>query len=130
MTIYTKIAILFLASFASSVLNAADVQQINPEKLLERTAQHDRSLVILDVRTPEDVAAGHVPGAINIPHDKLESLIGELLGAKDKDVVLYCRSGRRAALAAETLSLHGFDKLLHLEGDMQKWTEGNRPIEK
>jgi phage shock protein E len=130
MKIAIRIAIVLLVSFASGIVNAADVAQIKPETLLERSAKQDHSLVILDVRTPEEFAAGHVPGAINIPHDKLESRIDELLGAKNKDVVLYCRSGRRAGLAAETLSLHGFDKLLHLEGDMQKWTEANRPIEK
>ena len=125
-----RIAIMALASFASCIALAADVAQIKPEALLVRSAKHDGSLIILDVRTPEEFAEGHVPGAVNIPHDQLADRIGELANAKDKDIVLYCRGGKRAALAAETLSSHGFEKLLHLEGDMQKWTEAKRPIEK
>jgi phage shock protein E len=130
MNFLIRIALLICASVASAALLAADVTPIDAETLLARTAKHDSSLVILDVRTPEEFAEGHVPGAVNIPHDKLADRIGELMGAQKKEVVLYCRSGRRAALAAETLTLHGFDKLLHLEGDMQKWSEAQRPIEK
>ena len=116
--------------FASQLLLAADVVDIKSDALLERAKKMDESFVILDVRTPEEFAQGHVPGAINIPHDKLADRVAELLGAKNKDVVLYCRSGKRAGLAAETLTANGFKKLLHLEGDMQKWTEANRPTEK
>jgi rhodanese-related sulfurtransferase len=109
---------------------AVDVVDIKPEALLERARKADESFVILDVRTPEEFVQGHVPGAINIPHDKLADRIAELMGEKNKDVVLYCRSGRRAVLAADTLKANGFTKLLHLEGDMQQWTEAKRPVEK
>lgn len=109
---------------------AADVTPINADALLQRSAKKDTSLVILDVRTPEEFAEGHVPGAINIPHDKLADRIGELMNDKNKDVVLYCRSGRRAGMAADTLKANGFEKLLHLDGDMIKWTEEKRPTEK
>ena len=114
----------------SGAVVAAEVADIKPEALLERTAKKDAALVILDVRTPEEFAQGHVPGAKNIPHDQLANRISELMGDKDKEIVLYCRSGRRAGLAAETLKANGFEKLLHLEGDMLKWTEANRPVEK
>ena len=119
-----------LALLAAGALHAADVMEINAEALLQRTTKQDSSLVILDVRTPEEFAQGHVPGAKNIPHDQLLNRIAELSAAKDKEIVLYCRSGRRAGMAADTLKANGFEKLLHLEGDMQKWTEANRPIEK
>lgn len=112
------------------VVVAADVVDIKPETLLARTAKHDASLVILDVRTPEEFAQGHVPGAKNIPHDQLANRIAEVMGDKNKEVVLYCHSGRRAGLAADTLKANGFEKILHLEGDMQKWTEAGRPLEK
>jgi rhodanese-related sulfurtransferase len=115
--------------FGSAIL-AADVVDIKPETLLERSARHDASLVILDVRTPEEFAQGHVPGAKNIPHDQLANRIAEVMGDKDKEIVLYCRSGRRAGMAAEILKANGFEKLFHLEGDIQKWTEADRPLEK
>src|SRR5690349_11555483 len=109
---------------------AAEIAPIKPEVLLDRSAKHDPALLILDVRTPEEFAQGHVPGAKNIPHDQLKDRIAELMGDKDKDIVLYCRSGRRAGLAAETLQSSGFSRLLHLEGDMIEWTEARRPLEK
>lgn len=123
------VTVLFALSIGPGVF-AADTVDIKPEALLERTAKKDRNLVILDVRTPEEFAQGHVPGAKNIPHDQLPNRIAELMGDKNKEIVLYCRSGRRAGMAAETLKANGFDKLLHLEGDIQKWTEANRPLEK
>jgi phage shock protein E len=109
---------------------AADVPHVNAETVLERTSNGDPSLVILDVRTPAEYAHGHVPGAINIPYDNIAARVDELLGAKDKDVVLYCHSGGRADVAARTLKARGFEKLLQLEGDWAKWTREKRPIEK
>jgi phage shock protein E len=119
-----------LALLASSVALAADAVSISADSVLARTQKKDTSMVILDVRTPEEFAHGHVPGAINIPYDKLNNHADELLSAKNKDVVLYCHSGARAAIAAQTLKAQGFDKLLHLEGDMVKWARENRPTEK
>jgi len=118
------------ALFATSLTFAADVVDIKADALLERAQKMDESFVILDVRTPEEFAQGHVPGAINISYDKLADRIGELMGAKNKDVVLYCRTGRRAGMAADTLKASGFNKVLHLDGDMLKWTDANRPIER
>jgi rhodanese-related sulfurtransferase len=129
MKIRESLLLPFLSLFAGIVF-AADVADIKPEALLDRAKKADESFVILDVRTPEEFAEGHVPGAINIPHDKLDARIAELMGDRSKDVVLYCRSGRRAALAADTLKASGFTKLLHLDGDMQQWTEAKRPTEK
>ncbi len=126
----TRLAITWLGLLATRLAFAADVVDIKADALLERAKKMDESFVILDVRTPEEFAQGHVPGAINISHDKLADRIGELVGAKNKDVVLYCRTGRRAGTAAETLKAGGFNKLLHLDGDMLKWTEANRPTEK
>jgi rhodanese-related sulfurtransferase len=62
--------------------------------------------------------------------DQLPNRIAELVGAKDKDIVVYCRSGRRAALAQQALAEQGFKRVLHLEGDIVKWQDENRPVEK
>jgi phage shock protein E len=100
---------------------------ISPDALLERQAKHDPSLLLLDVRTPAEYAAGHVPGAVNIPYDQLASHLGAI--PRDKDVVLYCHSGRRAGLAAEVLAADGYTRLQHLQGDMQGWQKDGRPVE-
>lgn len=101
---------------------------IAPTQLQERIAHKDKSLVVLDVRTPEEFAAGHIAGARNIPHDQLPNRIAELMGDKDKDIVVYCRSGRRSAIAQEALESQGFKRVKHLEGDMLKWEADKRPI--
>ena len=100
---------------------------ISPQALLERQAKKDQSVFVLDVRTPEEYAAGHVPGAVNVPYDQVASHLAEI--PKDKDVVIYCRSGRRTGLAAEVLEANGYTKLVHLQGDMQAWLQDGRPVE-
>jgi rhodanese-related sulfurtransferase len=103
---------------------------ITQAELLARLEKKDPDLVVLDVRTPAEFAAGHVPGARNVSHDLLSSKLDELQDLRDKQVVLYCRSGRRTLLAADTLRKAGFNKLLHLQGDYLAWEAEQRPIEK
>jgi phage shock protein E len=98
------------------------------EAVLARETAGDPSLVILDVRTAEEFAAGHVPGAVNVPHDQLEARLGELASLRDRDVVVYCKSGRRAGLALAVLAAHGYTRLSHLDGDMQGWEAAGRPV--
>lgn len=83
--------------------------------------------MIVDVRTPEEYAEGHVPGAVNIPLSTIEDNI-DLFGAKDTSIIMYCRSGVRAGKALNILSEAGYNNLNHLEGDMSGWQEANREI--
>jgi rhodanese-related sulfurtransferase len=106
---------------------SASLPLISQQALLARQAKGDSSLFVLDVRTPQEFAAGHVPGAVNIPYDQVASQLGEI--PKDKDVVLYCKSGRRAGLAADVLAANGYTKLEHLQGDIQAWLQDGRPVE-
>ena len=122
--------ILLLVVLPLAAVFASDLSQIEPTALRERIENQDATLLVLDVRTPEEYAAGHVPGAINIPYTHLPARIAEIAGADEKDIVLYCVSGRRAAIAAERLQANGFTRLLHLQGDMPKWQEKKLPVEK
>ena len=103
---------------------------ISQTELLTRIENKDADLVVLDVRTPAEFAAGHVPGALNVSHDELAGRLAELASFKNKHLVLYCRSGRRTALAEQTLRAAGFTKLLHLEGDYLAWEAKDQPIER
>jgi phage shock protein E len=103
---------------------------ISQTELLERLAREDSGLVVLDVRTAAEFAAGHVPGARNVSHEQLAARIGELAALKDQQLVLYCRSGRRTQLAEQTLRAAGFTRLLHLEGDWLAWQAGQRPVQR
>lgn len=120
-----------LAVLASAVACAGDdASLVDQEALLARLDAQDAQLVVLDVRTAQEFAEGHVPGALNISHDELGARLGELAGARDKDLVIYCRSGRRTGLAIETLQQAGFSRLLHLEGDFLGWTAAGRRVER
>ncbi|MEZ4334171.1 MAG: rhodanese-like domain-containing protein [Myxococcota bacterium] len=101
------------------------------EEMSQRTLMNEapEAVVVLDVRTPDEYAAGHVPNATNIPHDQLADRIGELGSDKSRDVVVYCKSGRRAGLAAETLAEAGFTRIHHLTGDMDGWRAAGLPVE-
>jgi len=84
---------------------------------------------IFDVRTPEEYAEGHVPGAINIPHDLLPDRIDEFAPYQDMEVVVYCRSGKRAGIAETALATAGFRNVRDLEGHMQQWQADGYPTD-
>jgi phage shock protein E len=107
---------------------AAEPMPIEPKALGERIAWADQSLFVLDVRTPGEYAAGHLPGAVNIPHDQITARLGELAGARGSDVVVYCRTGKRSAQALGLLDEAGFRRLFHLKGDYTRWTAEKRQV--
>ena len=78
--------------------------------------------VVVDVRTPQEFAAGHVPGAKNIPYDEVRARAGEI-GGPDTPVLLYCRTGRRSSIASQALKDQGFEKLWDLQV-YERWSEG------
>lgn len=123
----TGLACVALLVAAVAVAGDPAPTPVTADQVHERQQQKDASLYVLDVRAPEEYAAGHVPGAVNIPHDQIASRLAEV--PKDKDVVLYCRSGRRSALAAEVLAGSGYDRLQLMQGDMPGWMAKDRPVE-
>lgn len=88
------------------------------------------SFLILDVRTPQEYAAGHLKNALNIPHDRLAERLPDFRKYANAPVLVYCKSGRRAALAIDVLSEAGFTNLNHLVGDMDGWLEAGYPVTK
>jgi len=122
-----SMTLFFVAWSTICIAQATDISQV---ELMQRIKANHADL-ILDVRSPQEYAEGHIPGAINIPHNQLGSRLAEIGSYKDKDVVLYCGSGRCVGLAANTLRAAGFSKLLHLDGDMNAWrNNGSLPIKK
>jgi rhodanese-related sulfurtransferase len=85
--------------------------------------------LILDVRTQAEFSSGHVPGAVNIPHDELAMRLSDLDSETDRPVVVYCRSGKRAGLASTVLLEAGYTNVLHLDGDMNAWKASGLPTE-
>lgn len=124
-----SLPLILAAALAVAVAVAADVSvvPVTQDALLERQQADDDALFVLDVRSPEEFASGHVPDAVNIPYDQVATRLQEV--PRDKDVVLYCRSGRRAFIAADTLAANGYTRLQHLEGDIVAWVDKGRPTE-
>ena len=120
-------ALVAAASASFVALADGEVASLSQDAFLALPPSGDKAPFVLDVRAPEEYVTGHVPGAVNIPHDQIAARLAEV--PKDKDVVLYCRSGRRAAMAGEVLSGNGYTRLQHLEGDIVGWQEKQRPVE-
>ena len=88
--------------------------------------------LIVDVREPQEYAAGHVPGAINIPRGLIETQIWSHLGKADVEhpIVLQCQSGRRATLAAQTLGELGFTQTSAVIMNLDDWKTSGNPFVK
>ena len=86
---------------------------------------------VIDVREPGEYLAGHLPGAINIPRGVLEFKIGDnaALANKDLPIVLYCKTGGRAALAALNLQRMGYARVRSLTGGFDGWVSGGQKVE-
>lgn len=80
-------------------------------------------VVILDVRTPEEIAQGKIPNALemDVKSDDFSKKIAEL--SKDKTYLVYCRSGRRSKKACGIMKEHGMNELVNLEGGFLAWSK-------
>lgn len=83
--------------------------------------------LLVDVRTPDEFAGGHIPGAKNIPIGDLEARISEL-GATDTEVTVVCEVGGRSARAAATLAKRGF-RAVNVLGGTSSWRAAGYPVE-
>ena len=117
-----------LSTFAACAAEDRVAEQIQPSELAERIAA-GTAPVILDVRSPEEFAARHVPGARNVPYDALEGRLGDLGIAPGSEVVAYCQSGRRAAIAERVLRDAGYTNVRDLAGHWKGWHEAGLPAE-
>jgi rhodanese-related sulfurtransferase len=92
-------------------------------------AHQDSSVLLLDVRTPEEYNndLGHVAGAMLIPVQELEKRMNELEPYKRKTIIAICRSGNRSGKAADLLTRHGFTAM-NMAGGMIRWNEEHLPV--
>lgn len=103
-----------------------DLEPVPPEELLERINQG--LVTVIDVRPPEEYAAGHLPGAINLPLSELEDRMKDLDG--DREVVAYCR-GPHCVLAFDAVALLRKKGLVasRLDGGLPEWRQKGLPID-
>jgi metal-sulfur cluster biosynthetic enzyme/rhodanese-related sulfurtransferase len=102
------------------ILRGAAYRPIEPAPALVLLQQRP-DLFVLDVRTPAEFAAGHIPGAHLIPVDELEDRLGEL-PERDHAMLVTCAAGGRSTMACEVLAERGWTRMLNLAGGMHAWT--------
>jgi phage shock protein E len=116
MTMTSNIIVAIIVALAVAYVlvgKRGDIDSSEARRLVEAGAR------LVDVRTPQEFAAGHIPGAVNMPVQDLERRMGELVG-KDRPIVLYCRSGARSSQAAQLLARAGYTAV-HDLGSMGRW---------
>ena len=111
---------------AAGTTSAATLVELTPEQLAEQIKAGNVRLI--DVRTAEEVAQGAIAGAENIPLDQFDPA---KLGPSDgRKVVLYCRSGKRSAIAGEKLAAATGEPVDVLAGGILAWEAAGQPVEK
>lgn len=122
-----KIAIpvlLALALVLTGVTNFAPkttgYRQVTTEEAVN-IMQTEENYVILDVRTAQEFASGHIPGAVLLPNETIGTEDIPLLPDKDQLILVYCRSGNRSKQAAENLAQLGYTNIVEF-GGINSWT--------
>jgi len=122
-------AVLCLACIAAACQRSPASGTVAPGDLAA-LVREGKAPVILDVRSPEEYAAGHIPGAINIPQNELSGRLAEVPAARSDEIVVHCQAGRRAAAAEEILGKAGYTGVRDLRGHMNAWLEAGLPVER
>ena len=113
-----------------------DIREIMPWDLEERL-QENPDLMIVDVREPAEFDAMHIRGSINVPRGILESAcewdyeetIPELVQAREREIVVVCRSGYRSVLAAHSMQVLGYQNVVSLQTGLRGWKDYDQPLE-
>ncbi len=120
----TFLALLFQAALAGPT----DLPEVNIATLATALEKEPPPLV-LDVRTPDEFTAGHVPGARNIPLGDLSKHLGDLEASKAAPIYVICRSGSRSAKATALLLKAGFKAPVNVAGGTLAWQAAGHPVE-
>jgi len=112
-----------------------DVREIMPWDLEDRI-QENPDLLIVDVREPGEFDAMHIAGAINVPRGILESAceweyeetVPDLVRAREREVVVVCRSGYRSVLAAHSMQVLGYRNVASLQTGLRGWKDYEQPL--
>jgi rhodanese-related sulfurtransferase len=102
------------------------INETDSEVLHERLAAGE-DILLVDIRTPAEVAQGAIPNAVHLPMHLIPLRINEL--PRDREVVLYCRSGARSYHACAYLAQQGFGRVVNLRGGIIAWARHGLPIE-
>ncbi|MEI7749309.1 MAG: rhodanese-like domain-containing protein [Chlorobiaceae bacterium] len=125
-----------MVSYRELVQNClSDVKEIMPWDLVARMEENP-DLLIVDVREPYEFDALHIKGSINVPRGILESAcewdyedtVHELVKAREREIVVVCRSGHRSVLAVHTMQLLGYEQAISLRTGLRGWNDYEEPL--
>lgn len=105
---------------------------------VEEKLGSDEPPLVLDIREPDEYAAMHIKGSLLVPRGILETAceydyeetVRELVEARQRDIVVVCRSGNRSALAAFTMQLMGYQKVSSMKTGLRGWNDYELPLVK
>ncbi|MDJ0872068.1 MAG: rhodanese-like domain-containing protein [Gammaproteobacteria bacterium] len=111
------------------------VQEIFPWDLVEEL-EAGSDILVLDVREPYEYDAMHIEGSLSVPRGILESAVEwgyeetlpELVEARDRRIVVVCRSGNRSLLAAKTMTIMGYKDAINLKTGLRGWNDYEQPL--
>jgi rhodanese-related sulfurtransferase len=114
----------------------AGISEKFPWDIEEKTNDNELQPLILDIREADEFTAMHIQGSLHVPRGILESAceydyeetVRELVEARDRDVVVVCRSGNRSALAAYTLQLMGYKQVCSMKTGLRGWNDYELPL--
>ena len=108
-------ALMFTGCVGTSNNQTNTYRQITVDEAVTMMTQ-ETGYIILDVRRPDEFAAGHIPNAINVPNETIGTAEIPELPNKDQLIMVYCRSGRRSKEAAEKLVKLGYTNVVEFGG--------------
>ena len=108
------------------------VEEVTPDQV--RQMQGDKNgageVILLDVRDADEVAEGHLPGAVHLPKSFVELRIEQAIPDRSARVVAYCAGGVRSLLAADSIKRLGYDKVYSMKGGFGLWRREGHPVAK
>ena len=104
------------------------VNNIDIEKAQELLVEKE-GIVVLDCREPSEFKAGHLPMAINIPRGLMEFKVAKQIPEKSTPILVYCKSGGRSCLTADTLIKMGYTDVSSMDGGFTAWQKAGLPVE-
>ena len=125
-TAAAALALILVLTFESR-LRSVGAAAISAQDLIRLMNQ---GALVLDIRKPDEFAAGHVNGAKQLPSDQILTAGDTFKRFKEKPVIVYCDSGSLAAAAVRQLNSQGFTKAFTLRGGFAAWRAENLPVAK
>ncbi len=103
------------------------IREVTPRQVLDMQERGER-VILVDIREIQEVNAAKIPGSVHVPRSHLESRI-EAQVPRDANVVLYCASGNRSVLSADTLQRMGYSNVASMSGGIRGWADAGGDVE-